>query len=881
MEYLVLVQYRKQKEYNDFIGKFYHFPKKYLSFFPDCPFEFIYYEPKKKGEGVYFGYGKISKKPIRDKRDKEYYFIEIDEYKPFQKTLKGPLEPAPFYNPQNAVRKINEDIFESICLDGNILLNFNADAHLVEVLGEQLIGSEKVGILELIKNSYDAHATECSVYIEQIDNLPEINKDLYKFPEYKGPVIVIEDNGIGMDRNIIENGWLRPASRIKTIIKEKIRRERKKALETNRLGSYDELMIQLKKAHKNRIPLGEKGVGRFAVNRLGQNLLLKTKAKNKNFEYVLEIDWNNFHSDCEQLKDLKDVGVILRKQTPSREYGKIGTGTQVIIYNGKEGFEWDRETIEELNRAILQLNSPNEKESNFKVKLICPQIPDLQKILINDDFLPSIQFSGLVDENGIMDYELKFTPPKSVPMNSKITKDNKLDLKFGEIDYWKRGDSFRMPQCGGFFIDINVWYREKPWIDGPNAKSFKDYLDAFGGLTIYRDGINVFPAEKGKENDWLGLSRRQIKQVYRISYYHMIGNIEIDQTKNFDLTDKTNREGLIQNQAYNDFKWLVKYIIENVLEKEYISNRDKYNQLTQDIVREPRLLNDFVKQGTKVVKNITSNYPFAKDPYKLLTELGDKNEREDKLINLERSLKNLQKSLTAIEESKALLTEQAGFGLAIAVSVHELAKITTNFYNGINDLLKRGYNKDKLIELREASLSIKSELKRLSPLRAIRNEKRIEFPISKAVKYVSAVFKTKLDANKIILENEIVNDFTLYSRYGAVLQIITNFFTNSIYWLKTPGLKERKIKIKSDKKNRCLFFADSGPGIHESILPYLFEAGYSMKIPASGLGLYISKYYMQDMKGDIYLTHNRERMENVQGAQFTLDFERVLEKRGE
>ena len=234
-----------------------------------------------------------------------------------------------------------------------------------------------------------------------------------------------------------------------------------------------------------------------------------------------------------------------------------------------------------------------------------------------------------------------------------------------------------------------------------------------------------------------------------------------------------------------------------------------------------------------------------------------------------------------MKEAEAMLTEQAGFGLAIAVSVHELAKITSNFYNGINDLLKRGYNEKKLIELRESSLSIKSELKRLSPLRAIRSEKRIKFSISKAVKYVSAIFKNDLDKNKFLLDIEINNNFILYTRYGAVLQVLTNLFTNSIYWLKAQGLNEHKIKIMTNSDNRCLFFADSGPGIHNSILPYLFQAGYSLKTPASGLGLYVCKYYMQDMKGDIYLSHDRERNPNFDGAQFTIDFERVFQNEGE
>ena len=108
-------------------------------------------EPAKSGDGVYFGFGKITTPPTEDKREPGYYFVEVSAYKPF-------LEPVPFkdqigrlreadsphYNAQNAVRRIPSELVDEICLDGKILLNFTADAHLIKVLGEQLIASEKV-----------------------------------------------------------------------------------------------------------------------------------------------------------------------------------------------------------------------------------------------------------------------------------------------------------------------------------------------------------------------------------------------------------------------------------------------------------------------------------------------------------------------------------------------------------------------------------------------------------------------------------------------------------------------------------------------------------------------------------------------------------------
>lgn len=88
---LILTQYRDDSQYNDFIGKFYHFPtterKNYLKQFDNVPLEFIYYEPDKKGAGEFYGYGKIMKPPFPDKREPGHYFVEISNYSKFSKPV--------------------------------------------------------------------------------------------------------------------------------------------------------------------------------------------------------------------------------------------------------------------------------------------------------------------------------------------------------------------------------------------------------------------------------------------------------------------------------------------------------------------------------------------------------------------------------------------------------------------------------------------------------------------------------------------------------------------------------------------------------------------------------------------------------------------------
>jgi signal transduction histidine kinase len=893
-----LTQKRVGSTYNEFIGKYYHFPgtdkKNYRSFFKSLPIEFVYYDPATPGGGEFFGYGKIKVEPFEDKREPGHYFVEISEYKAFSrpvffKNAEGQILEQLFspntYNAQNAVRKTTAEFIEGICLDGGILLNFKADAHLVQVLGEQLIASERVGILELVKNAFDAGATYCNVKIEQIPNLPRIPESLIEFNSFEGPVIVVEDDGRGMSREEIELGWLRPASKLKTSIKERIKREREKAKRENRLASFNKLIDIIKAENKGRIPLGEKGVGRFASHRLGRKLMIKTKVAQNEFEYVLQINWDDFDFIDGTHKDLDEVKVTLTRQAPSRDYGESASGTQLIIYGGRPGFELSEPEIREINRTLLKLNSPNPdpkaKPNYFRVVFTCHQVKDLTDQITYKKYDPVFSIYGIVDEEGIFEYDYSFRPPQNIPLGGFDRKNQKLDLRTVESKLWleTQGQSrtWRRPACGSFYFHMDVWYRDRPWVAGLD-KDFLEYLKQYGGISVYRDGINIFSAEWGAESDWLGLRQRQIQQAYRMSYYHIIGNVEINQSANIDLIDKTNREGMIKNQAFLDLTELVK-IITYFVEVDYIGKRNEYNGLSgeKDVLK----LRGFAQQSASIVTNINKNYDVVLDQYQLfesIEELGDASLRKGKLVNLAKSLAGLEENLKQVQEVQELLTEQAGFGLGIAVALHEISKTTSNFYYGVLDLIKTG-NLDlaKLQDLKDTSMALESEIMRLSPLRALRNEEPIQFKVSKSINYVHSVFRRRFATLKIDFEYNADQDFEIISRYGALNQILTNLFDNSCYWMDRPDIVVRKIRLKIERDARSIIVADSGPGIHDSIMEYLFQPGASLKFPPSGLGLYISRHYMNLMKkrGDLYLVNEASRISNLSGAQFLLDFSKV------
>lgn len=895
INYLVLMQKRTASDYNDFIGMLYHFPQKYYKLLSSGSVRFIYYDPDAK---VYFGTGEISS-IFEDKREENCYFAKVCNYKPFSNVVSfkdkndTPRESGPTYNAQNAVRRISQKTLEDISLDGGIVLNIESDVHLIKVLGEQLIGSEKVGVLELIKNSIDAGASYCRVRIENIPNLPELFSAQDKeYPNLPGPVIIIEDDGCGMSKDGVENGWLRPASTLKTNIKEQIRKEREKAEQSGNLGTYDALLKELTKA-RGRIPLGEKGVGRFAAHRLGRYLELRTKTKGMPYELVLKIDWNDFDKITGEHVNLNSIGVSLFKEPLSRDYGTTDSGTKLIIYGGKKGFSWGEKELQELNISILKLNSPNpvpykgiKPSLSFHASLECPQIQeDLPTTLISSETKANFVFDILINEQGVAEsYELKFKHPHDF-IPPETIKGKNVDLRIidnNDANYWFVGEHKRKAECGGFYMHLDIWYRTAAWIDLPEYKVLTDYLDDYGGVSVYRDGVLIFDSKLSSEYDWLGLGRKHIKQGFRLSYRDFIGNIELNQIDNFNLIDKTNREGLLENQAASDLAKLAASAIESIVLPVYIRKRDEMTKLTKGLVTEPAKLNKIAKASSSFFTNVlNSDYPLETDPYQFFSNLWDKvEERRSGIINLEASMKQLQKNIKILEDTQSLFIEQAGFGIAVAISLHEINKITSHFYEGVSGLLKSGdFNRIKLEDLKATSQSLRSELKRLSPLRSIRNEKNMEFDVIKSIKYALEVYRLRMEKEKI--KCEIINpedSFVVYGKYSTLNQVFGNLLDNSIYWIKYAAKECKQIKVLFDKKYRTVVFADSGSDISEVIRPSLFQPGYSLKTPPSGLGLFISKTYLNNMKASIYETPFKDRIASMEGAQFTLDFKKTPER---
>ena len=749
-------------------------------------------------------------------------------------------------------------------------VSFVADARLISILGEQLIGSEKVGVLELVKNAYDADASSCVVTIEGVPTLPLQPRGLAEYADLPGPIIEIRDDGTGMNRDDIVAGWLRPATAKRAKVKDRLRAERQRAVENGTLAEYDAI-VETMRSERGRLPLGEKGIGRLATHRLGQNLWLRTKTADDPSEWELRIDWRAFESPKGESVDLDSIKFELKHQPPTTDYGERGSGTVICCYGGRPGYEWTEDALVELGQAVVSLQSPH-RGGKFQTRFVTPHVEEARIASPLSRLASPFELHAIIDEKGFADIELRFTAPDHLeekPQDREIKKS--IDLRRRKKDYWKGENlQLRAPVCGPFYIHIRSWVRIREWL-GPEFKTITEYLDRFGGLAVYRDGILAQAAQLSSKNDWLGLSIQQIKKTSKISYYQLSGEIELDQSKTLDLRDRSSREGMIETQALRDLAELTRAVIYE-LETHTREVRDDWTKKT----RSGRVSSASLRAETRMAANLhrilVERYDFVKDPLELKPIVGSK----ARVQAVGARLETLHEYLKLREEEIAGLAEAAGFGLAIAVGVHELGKLASGIAANARFISRSPESEEvpnRARDITRNAESLLAEVRRIEPLRSVRTATPRSSSARRVAELARNALGLSLDRDRIAMTIQ-GDDFPLLVKVGSVAQVFANLVDNSVYWLSStgPGRKEIRITLYGDK--RLVLFADSGPGISSTIKPHLFKPFYSEKSPPSGLGLYICRHYLAQERATIRLARPNERCELV-GAQFILDFSKT------
>lgn len=702
-------------------------------------------------------------------------------------------------------------------------INFTPKARLIKILGEQLIKDATVGIIELVKNSYDADATEVKLIFDSINN-----------PNAK---IIIRDNGQGMNTETFLAHWMNPASGHKEIQKS-----------------------QKQRTPLGRLPLGEKGVGRFAAQQIGNKLKLISRNNKDKKILTAEIDWEAFDTTE---KNLSEINIRYDEKDTSEFFNSDKTGTILIIEKIRNEF---KETdIIKINSAIRRMKSPFKGANDFNVSIEfinCPYEWGKYSDLNTSEILEKapFKFVAIVNDNGTIDYEYEFSFPgfKKRKESGKSNLLEETDLNFD-----------KSVSVGSFMIYLHAYLRGEPLkITQVNPKD----IDKLSGVSVFRDGVRVLPyGEKG--NDWLELDKRRIQYPSgRFGNDQVIGMIEINQNENSVLKDKTNREGLIEDKYYEKFTKLILGVITRFEAESY----------------EDRQL--FQKKQKKVEENILKEKLSSVE--KGLKELETKSEEneeikstvvKDTLHGIKPVFSELKTEIPAtieeLESEKKVLFNLAGTGLAAERFTHEFARIIGGSLSSLERL-------KKLIDLNNPK--IKKEADSLtSALEVLRNDIRLLGPMF----YIKKVAKEKeLNIRDIInntvtlqehaLQKEGINleveggSFTVTMREGSCMQVFNNIIDNAVFWCSRKSENDRKqIKIIIDEKEKVVYVTDSGPGVNNRFRDKIFDPFFSMKgEDGRGLGLYIVKEILDEKGFGIWLVNQEDYPGLLSGASFKIVF---------
>jgi signal transduction histidine kinase len=702
-------------------------------------------------------------------------------------------------------------------------IGFTIDAGLIQRLGYELVGRAETAVSELIKNAYDADAT-----IVDVDFI-----DSYQ----SGGTLIISDNGTGMTETQLVNGFMRISSTDKVHNPTSARFKRTKA--------------------------GKKGIGRFATQRLGEQLTIITQTREVNKATQITIDWDKYTID----KDLTSITFPIEEVEKEKE-----EGTTLIINNLRDG--WTDGAIKRVFRYVLDLFQPNylserSKNSNFAIKdensfkVNFNRILNGEKLQILNEQIDVFDkslavFEGHVDNehNGIIIVKSEILGLDDI-LSIDYSEDEKKYLELSDVYFKIHYFIYNRPQ----------YYRGK--ISNTDLKKIQDLSQTASGVRLYRNGFRVLPYGEVTD-DWTRVDRRWTSESGKtnvpLSNKSLFGFVEIADPDGKLFEETASREGLIENGAFrqlSDFinKSLVKArdrIVEKITIFKENTNADDFTQRTE-------------KQEQSTQEQLQTLTDFIDDYSDYSTDENkqqSKEEKEKKKIEGKKIIEEIRKQL----EEAGMLRVLAGLGLTIGEFTHEIKQFQPAVYGHIHKLNNQNLSEDAKLQIKELNKNFDDlfSYTRYFSTTISQNIDRVTNPVDllAVIDIFQQTIKNDLEKNNILFEVD-EWDFdvkTVPMHRSEWSSILFNLYTNSKKAIKRERVNGRiLVEIGVENENTFIKFHDNGDGIPENNRHRIFNAFFSTSTPASfdaprdeqmtgtGLGLKIVKDILTSYKGSISL----------------------------
>ncbi|EIB6890978.1 ATP-binding protein [Acinetobacter haemolyticus] len=683
-----------------------------------------------------------------------------------------------------------------------------AGRHLLTI-GRDLIQDNNAALIELIKNAFDADS-------------PSINITFSMKPDQTFYKILIEDKGHGMSRDTIINKWMVPSTADK---------------------------LTRKTSPNGRILQGRKGIGRYAAAILGNDLLLESvdQTGKKTTAYI---EWKQF----ETAKFLEDVEILIETFDSNES-----PGTTLTITGNEDGLaEWNETKLKDLKFQIKKLMSPLNKE----LQANSSNTSDKFEIIIKEDHF--VQYPEQLIEETIEPFPLV----------------NMFDYRiFGKLNSNGNGTFYFQTQkstthnfdeeilfsigketgCGSLEFDISVFDREVESLDQLIARGIKHnpetffsrqetrkLLDDYNGIGVFRNGFRIRPLGDA-DFDWLKLNKQRIQNPsQKIGSNQVIGHINIQSEENSNLIEKSARDGLKENKAFENLKNISSEII-SLLELRRFDIRRKLgiSRPAVKIEQELELLYSFKEFGDELVKNLKSK------------GLDDESTQMVSNLLLHKS-KEITQAAENLQKMIAMYQGQATVGNIINLVLHESRMPLAAIKSNIKSFKKRHakfietQDENKLQEISPIADEISKNtedfsrlFEKLDPLAYKKRDSVQTFNIYKELVSVISMFANEMSEKSIVykIEGSQIVEFEGWAQDFRAIFI--NLIQNSIYWIHEKNSPKKEISIFIGEENNSLSFIDykdTGPGIDKSIKDnnLIFEPQFTTKKEGMGLGLAIA-----------------------------------------
>ena len=664
-------------------------------------------------------------------------------------------------------------------------------ARLLRAIGADLISSEVVALIELVRNCYDADATKVELVFDR--------------PEHRETgCIEIKDNGHGMTREILLGPWLEPG--------------------TDHKSSGSDTDFGGERSPRGRRRLGSKGVGRFAAQRLGDQLQVWTRVRRAKTEIEAEFDWKLL----EQGTYLDEIRIPWREH---RSKPRTPGGTHLRISHLQN--EWSPDRFEKLKLGLSRLINPTVR-AEFRIWIsINGAKEEIQPALESSRAMYSLV--GTVESGGTC--RIRYS-----------------DLN-GDEESWERTVIWPDPgTCGPLEFSISAWDLDSDALRlffeitgyDHGLLDFRRALRDHSGISLYRDGFRVLPYGES-DNDWLRLDRRRVNNpTMRLSNNQILGHIHLTADGNPDLSDQTNREGLVTNDAYAHLQEVVLELIQ-LLEVRRFKARRSMDLSSNRKATSLRAAGD-VEHEERLDLLIES-----------LARSGESQVME--LRTMFRELREMARE--SVRHYAGLASAGHVAGLVFKQLEHPLRQICSELGLVLDDIQSLAIEDDEREDLsrsvRQAMLhaeTMSTRMANLDPL-AIGNSGRQVSPMSlnEALIPVIQAFEQEGGRLGVSIHYESDGDLEVVTNREVAQHALANLLENSIWWAKKGDASSPLVRVRLNPAGFSV--SDNGPGIPEEDRDMIYDPEFSTREGAHGLGLTLVRDLLGTVGGGIRLAKLR------------------------